>query len=273
MAAARRRNSIVDGPARNRARAAASACSADSSLLEARPPRSNSGELNPAYSQSTSQSRLPSSMKLAASRSLWPKTTSIGPTAASSRAARARRSVEHGKVAAAAFAQRMRVVAHDVEHPEHRRQARARYCGMSRWHRRTMSTSRSRLAGLRTSSGVKVRPSTKSRTSDARLGVHHARGRARQMRRAARGKLVRAHHAMHRDVAADAHDVAAAAILDPEVLVGDAAGERQRLDPPEPDRQLGDARRRLLLRGIRAHLRLPACRQACVPRSGSAGRR
>ena len=63
------------------------------------------------------------------------------------------------------------------------------------------------------------------------------------MRRAARRQLVRAHHAVNEDIAADPHDIAAAAILDREVLIGDAAGERQRLDAPEPDRKRGDARR------------------------------
>ena len=78
---------------------------------------------------------------------------------------------------------------------------------------------------------------------NARLGVHHAGAQARQMRRPARGQLVRAHHPMNEDIVADPHDVAASAILDREVLVGNSAGQRQRVHTPEPDRQRGDARR------------------------------
>jgi hypothetical protein len=51
---------------------------------------------------------------------------------------------------------------------------------------------------------------------------------------------------MNGNIAANPHHVAASAILHPEVLVGNAAGERQRVDTPEPDVELGDARRRLL---------------------------
>ena len=78
---------------------------------------------------------------------------------------------------------------------------------------------------------------------NARLRVHHAGAEPSQMRRAARSQLVRAHHAVHEDIAADPNDVTAAAILDREVLIGNAAGQRERLHRPGPDRQRGDARR------------------------------
>jgi hypothetical protein len=48
---------------------------------------------------------------------------------------------------------------------------------------------------------------------------------------------------VNRNIAADPHDVAAAAVLDCEILIGDAAGERHGLDAPEPDLELGHARR------------------------------
>ena len=57
---------------------------------------------------------------------------------------------------------------------------------------------------------------------------------------------------------ADPHDVAASAILDREVLVGNAAGQRQRVHAPEPDRKRGDARRRTLSRLIKAHALEPS---------------
>jgi hypothetical protein len=46
-----------------------------------------------------------------------------------------------------------------------------------------------------------------------------------------------------KNVVADPHDVAAPAILDCEILIGDAAGERHGLHAPEPDLKLGHARR------------------------------
>ncbi len=77
---------------------------------------------------------------------------------------------------------------------------------------------------------------------NAGLGVHHGGAQTRQMRRPARRQLVRAHDPVHEDIVADPHDVAAAAILDREVLVGNSAGKRQRVHTPEPDRKRGDAR-------------------------------
>ena len=67
---------------------------------------------------------------------------------------------------------------------------------------------------MRTSSGVKVRPSMKSSTrmpgsACTTPGLKPAKCAARLA-----AKLVRAHDAMNEDVVADAHDVAASAILD-----------------------------------------------------------
>jgi len=45
-----------------------------------------------------------------------------------------------------------------------------------------------------------------------------------------------------KNVVADPHDVAAPAILNLEVLVGNAAGERHRVHTPRPDRKRGHAR-------------------------------
>ena len=150
--------------------------------------------------------------------------------------------VEHGKVAAPAFAQRMSVVAHDVEHPEHgaRPAQELRNVAVTPPHHIDQALEIGRIAHVLRREGASL---DEIEYHNARLCVHHAGGQACQMRRAARSKLVRAHHAMNRDIAADPHDVAASAILHPEVLVGNAAGERQRLHPPEPDRELGDARR------------------------------
>jgi hypothetical protein len=73
------------------------------------------------------------------------------------------------------------------------------------------------------------------------------------MGRPARRQLVRAHHAVNRDIAADTHHITAAAILDGEVLVGDAAGERQRVHAAEPDLEFRHARRRALSHILKAH--------------------
>ena len=88
---------------------------------------------------------------------------------------------------------------------------------------------------------------------NAGFGMHHARAETGQMRGAARSQLVRAHHAVYEDVVADANDVTAAAILNREVLIGDAAGQRKRLNPPGPNRQRRDARGRTLSPRICAH--------------------
>ena len=61
------------------------------------------------------------------------------------------------------------------------------------------------------------------------LCVHHAGAQTRQMRRPARSQLVRAHDPVNEDIVPDPHDVAASAILDREVLVGNSAGQRQRV--------------------------------------------
>ena len=63
------------------------------------------------------------------------------------------------------------------------------------------------------------------------------------MSRPTRVQLVRPHHSVNRDIAAHSHDLVAPAILDCEILIGDAAGERHRLHAPEPDLKLGHARR------------------------------
>ena len=78
---------------------------------------------------------------------------------------------------------------------------------------------------------------------NAWLCVHHAGAQTRQMGRTARCQLVRAHHPVNEDVVPHPHDVAASAILDREVLVGNSAGQRQRVHTPGPDRQRRDARR------------------------------
>ena len=72
--------------------------------------------------------------------------------------------------------------------------------------------------------------------------MHHAGAQPRQIGRPARGQLVRPHHSMDEDIVADPHDVAAPAILDLEVLVGNAAGERYRVHAPETRSERGDAR-------------------------------
>src|SRR5262249_43072585 len=68
------------------------------------------------------------------------------------------------------------------------------------------------------------------------------------MRRPARRQLVGAHHAMHKDVAADAHDKTPCTVGDDEVVIGDAAGKHHRLDGPRPDRELSDPRARRVSR-------------------------
>ena len=150
--------------------------------------------------------------------------------------------VEDGKVAAVAFAQRVPVVAHDMEHPEHDAgpAQELRNVAVTPPHHVDQALEICRIAYVLRREGASL---DEIEHENARLGVHHARAQARQMRRPARGQLVRPHHAVNRDIAADPHDVAAAAILDREVLIGDAAGERHRLHAPEPDLKLGHARR------------------------------
>ena len=258
---------VVDAACRNRPRAAASRLLGDSSLLEARPPRSNSGELKPAYSQSTSHSRLPSSMKLAGSRSLWPNTISIGPTAPSSaprareivaawqgggcrlRAACARSRARHGTPRTwRRAAQVLRNLA--VTAPDHVDQA----------------LEIGRVAHVLRREGAAL-----DEIEDQRCRALRAPRRGPSPRscaaRLAASSFART-TAVHRDVAADPHDVAAAAILDPEIVVGDAAGERLRLHRARPDRQLGDARRR----PRRAVIRRSACASPLVRQAACRGR-
>ena len=156
---------------------------------------------------------------------MWPNTTSIGPTAASSRAARARRSSRMARWRLFAFAQRVPVVAHDMEHPEHRAgpAQELRNVAVAPPHHIDQALEICRVAYVLRREGASL---DEIEHENARLGVHHARAQARQMRRPARCQLVRPHHPVNRDIAADPHDVAAAAILDCEILIGDAAGER-----------------------------------------------
>ncbi len=69
------------------------------------------------------------------------------------------------------------------------------------------------------------------------LPVADSRGEAGGVGGAAGGELEGAHDVVLGDVAADAHEVAAAGVLDGEVEVGDAAGERLGVDRAGPDRQ------------------------------------
>jgi hypothetical protein len=100
-----------------------------------------------------------------------------------------------------------------------------------------MSTSRPRLSGLRQCAYF-----DEVHHENAGLGMHHAGAQARRVSRSACRELVGADHAMHRNIVADPHDEAATAILDGEVAVGNAPGERHRLHAPEPNGKLGDAR-------------------------------
>ena len=100
--------------ARNTPRAAPRLAAASIPALDASPPRSKSGVLNPAYSQSTSQSRAPSSRMFAGSRSLCPKTSSTGPVAASSARGGGDELPRH-------LPERVDIVAKHLEHPEQRR--------------------------------------------------------------------------------------------------------------------------------------------------------
>jgi hypothetical protein len=76
---------------------------------------------------------------------------------------------------------------------------------------------------------------------DAGLLVDHLGRDAGAGRGPARRLLGKAHQAVLGHVRADPHDVAAAAVLDREVLVGHAAVERHGVDLAPPDRQGGDA--------------------------------
>ena len=190
IAAKRQRSSSVDRRGRNRPPAAPRACVGGISLFEARPPRSKSGELKPAYSQSTSQSRLPSSMMFAASRSLWPKTRSIGPTARSSSSACASRRRSCAQVGARRLATACARSRGRRGTPRRARRARADASGS-----RGACGGRGRrcgedCSGSRTSSGVKVWPSMKSSTSTPGSAWTTSRRDAGGMRGAARGELV-----------------------------------------------------------------------------------
>jgi hypothetical protein len=85
---------------------------------------------------------------------------------------------------------------------------------------------------------------------DAGGSEHHLGRQAGGMRGAARRQLVEAHHAMQRNVVADPHDEAPAAILDQEVGIGDAALERLRRYLAAPAGQGGGPRQEVARRGL-----------------------
>ena len=136
----------------------------------------------------------------------------------------------------------MRIVAHDMEHPEHRSGPTQilRNVPVTASHHVDEALEVGRVAHVFRREGAAL---DEIEDENPRLCVQHARAQTRQMRRAASRQLVRAYDSVHEDIVADPHDVAASAILDHEVLVGDAAGQRDGIDTSQPDRQRGDARR------------------------------
>src|SRR5262245_19584827 len=100
-----------------------------------------------------------------------------------------------------------------MEYPEHRRGSAQilGYVSVTSPHHIDEALEVCRIAHVLWSEGA---PFDEIEHENAWLCVHHTRAQARQMRCLARGKLVRAHDAMDRNVAPQAHDVAAAAILD-----------------------------------------------------------
>ena len=150
--------------------------------------------------------------------------------------------------------------------------------GISRWQRADQRRRcASRLAGSRTSSGVKRAALDEVEHEHARLGMDDRGRDAGRMRGAAGGELVRAHDAVHRDVAADAHDEAARrASSTTKLVLVMPPRERLAARPAAPDRQRGGLPPRRADRR-RAHaLRLSQGRASASrarPRPSSAGRR
>src|SRR6476646_2251822 len=153
---------------------------------------------------------------------------------------------QEGSLPAVAFAQRVRVVAHDMEHPEHRS-----WAAQVLWnvpvtspHHVDEALEVGRVAHILRRECASL---DEVEHENSGLCVHHAGAQAGQMRRLARRQLVGAHDPVNENIAPDPHDIAASSVFDRAILVGDSAGQRLRVHAAEPDRKRGDARRRTLL--------------------------
>ena len=177
--------------------------------FEAAPARSNIAVLKPAYSKSISHSRLPSSRKLAGSRSLWPKTIGsahLRPLQLVGQRQTGGQGVRH---AAVAGLERARIVADDVEHPEHEAGARdvLRHLVVEAADQRGDAAD----IGAHVVGAIGLR-AEKGGHHDARLGIVHFRREAGRVRGARRHDLALAEDVVERIVLAEAHDMPAGAV-------------------------------------------------------------
>ena len=135
--------------------------------FDAAPARSNIAVLKPAYSKSISQSFLPSSRKFAGSRSLWPKTIGSGCCSRLQRVVQRQKLRQPVSHAAAAGLERARIVAVDVEHPEHEAGARHMLRHLARGTRgrvlRSARGFRARPLAQKSSRRERPRPSRRAR--------------------------------------------------------------------------------------------------------------
>ena len=138
--------------------------------------------------------------------------------------------------AAFSFAQGRRIVAQDVERPEHQKRAAQMldHLRMAKADHLDDALERPFLAdGLRRKH-VAVDESDDERT---RLMMHDLRRQPRRMGRERGRALIEAHHLMAGNVVADAHDEALAAMAHEEIGVGEAAAERLGGDGAAPERK------------------------------------
>ena len=146
-----------------------------------------------------------------------------------------------GDHAAGAVAQRRRIVAQHVEHPEHQRRAAQIFRHVAMYAPDKVDDGGHvfrfsyvfRLEGLALDKAQHQRP---------RLRVHHFRRHTGFMGGAAGGQFVEAHHLMQRDIAADTYDIFPTRVLDNEIYVGNAARQRPRIDLALPAGQTLDER-------------------------------
>ena len=132
---------------------------------------------------------------------------------------------QSGDVLAVQVAQNAIVVAHHLKHPEERRRPREmlRYLAM-----RTLDQVDNACVIFGRLNIFRSQGPTVDEVDHQRIGVRvaHARRNAGGVSRAARRGFRHPHDIVRRDVTADAHHVAFAAILDEKVVVGQSPGER-----------------------------------------------
>ena len=175
--------------------------------------------------------------------------------------------------AAAAVGERVGVVADDLEHPEDRRRGRA-VSGDARGGSAADSGDALEVARVADVGGVKVRPSMKSRTSAPGSAVDDRRRDAGGVGGAAGRELDARAGCCARGCRRRCARGSAGRVGDDEVEVGDAAGERLRVDRPGPDRQSRRRWRAAFRSSSHSHPALAACSPRRAPRRrASAGRR